>query len=184
VMRPARFVGGLGNVLLGTLVVAAVILVALQLLAGSGRALPGGIRTLTVLSGSMEPAIPVGSVVVVGRVGSDRVRVGDVITFARGRAGENASNVYTTHRVVQVVGSGPGVSFVTRGDANAKADAAVVPGGQVVGRVMLTIPYLGQVSRFVRTPMGLVLLILLPAAVLITEEIWGLLRVKREAEEN
>ena len=70
------------------------------------------------------------------------------------------------------------LSFVTKGDANATEDPVPVLASQVVGRVVLTIPYLGRAAGFVRTPLGLGLFILLPGAGLIGLEVRNLIRKK------
>ena len=67
-----------------------------------------------VLSGSMEPEIPTGSVVVVdGR--KKEWNPGDVITYRRG-------NMVVTHRIVEKSEEG----YCTKGDANAEEDAGIV----------------------------------------------------------
>jgi len=69
-----------------------------------------GWQVETVLSGSMEPAIPVGGVVVTCPVSPEDVQPGDIITFRSG-------GHHVTHRVTAVV-EGPTAGFITRGDAN------------------------------------------------------------------
>jgi signal peptidase len=129
--------------------------------------LVGGDRSYIVLSGSMEPDISTGDVVVVGRVDADAVGVGDVITFSRA-----GSDVVVTHRVVEVVTSDQGVAFRTKGDANEEADPSVVRPENVVGRVVLTIPYLGHVVMFVGSTAGFALVVALPVGLLILSELW------------
>src|ERR687886_2359087 len=77
----------------------------------------GAAQLLTVVSGSMQPALPLGSLVVVVPRDADAVRVGDVITFSPPRESRTV-----THRVVEVQGSGGDLRVHTRGDANAVAD--------------------------------------------------------------
>src|SRR5918911_3526019 len=74
----------------------------------------GSAQLLTVASGSMQPALPLGSLVVVVPRDADAVRVGDVITF--NPPGDDTRTV--THRVVEVLGTWDDVSVHTRGDAN------------------------------------------------------------------
>src|SRR5919199_538737 len=78
----------------------------------------GAAQLLTVVSGSMQPALPLGSLVVVVPRDADAVRVGDVITFSP--PGDDTHTV--THRVVDVQGSGDQLRVHTRGDANPAAD--------------------------------------------------------------
>lgn len=101
-----------------------------------------------VLTGSMEPAMPVGSVVVVVPVTAAEVSVGDVLTF-------DAGGRRVTHRVVEIRDDQDGRSFITKGDANNVADGEPVPAAAVAGRVWCDIPWLGRVAEAVRTPVGI-----------------------------
>src|SRR5919199_1569638 len=78
----------------------------------------GAAQLLTVASGSLQPALPLGSLVVVVPRDAATVRTGDVITFSP--PGDPGRTV--THRVVDVRGAGPDLQVHTRGDANPVAD--------------------------------------------------------------
>ena len=78
----------------------------------------GSAQLLTVVSGSMRPGLPLGSLVVVVPRDAAELRTGDVITF--NPPGDSSRTV--THRVVDVRGTGPGLQVRTRGDANPVAD--------------------------------------------------------------
>ncbi len=133
-----------------------------------------GMRAFTVQSGSMSPAIFTGSVTFVTPAPS--YRVGDIITFrSQGQA------EYITHRIVEVQGSGSAVTYRTKGDANQVADSYLVPHIGVVGKVRLDIPLLGFTLNFVKTPLGLTLIILIPSVIIIYEELRKLPRHWREA---
>jgi signal peptidase I len=102
-----------------------------------------GAVPLTVLSGSMEPGLSPGDVVVVRPVAAEDVRVGDVVTFQP--VSDDPSLV--THRVVGVGMSGAGEStFTTRGDANGADDEPIVA-DQVMGRVAYSVPLVGHVTN-------------------------------------
>lgn len=130
---------------------------------------------VVVLSGSMEPALPVGSVILVRPVQPERVRPGDVITYQL----PGNAKTYVTHRVVEVQGTGPTLAFRTKGDANDKPDEGLVPAAAVKGTVLLDIPYLGYLVQEVRKPAGFLLLIGLPAAYIIAGEIGNIVREVR-----
>ena len=94
-----------------------------------------------MISGSMEPAIPVESVVYVKNIAPADIQKKDVIAF-HSVLGEEA---IITHRVVsnnRVAGE-----IVTKGDANAKEDMEPVSYENVLGKVVLTVPVLGKISR-------------------------------------
>jgi signal peptidase len=140
----------------------------------------GGDQSYVVLTGSMEPAISTGDVVVVQRVNPASVAVGDVIVFER--AGRN---VPTTHRVVERTTTSTGeLGFVTKGDANEDPDSGVAAGSSLVGRVMLTIPFIGYVIEFANSSQGFIVLVLLPFGLLILNEIWTMVAALRTDEDE
>jgi signal peptidase len=133
--------------------------------------IPGQTEIKIVKSGSMEPAIATGSVVVVRP--ADSYAAGDVITFGR----DTRDEIPTTHRVIEVQGSGQNTVFITQGDANEERDPRPIALSEVIGKVFITIPYAGFVLDFARQPIGFTLLIGIPAALIIFDE---LLRIVQE----
>lgn len=139
-----------------------------------GRVVPlTGRQTFIIGGSSMEPAVPRGSAIVVAPVEPAAIRVGDVISIKVPPAG-----VLFTHRVVEVVevgGEGEAEGerrFVTRGDANAASDPAPIPASWIVGRVELSVPFLGFLIALLGIPSGVAFLLslgltLLTMAVLI-----------------
>jgi len=126
-------------------VVVGAVMVALLALAAAVVAVPAllGATPLTVLSGSMEPALSPGDVVVVRPVDPAEVRVDDVVTFQP----VSGDPTLVTHRVVGVTWGGERVAgFTTRGDANGAADDPIVP-GQVQGRVVYSVPLVGHLTN-------------------------------------
>lgn len=103
--------------------------------------LPGmtGFHMYNVLSGSMEPAIPVGSLLYVRSGDPEQVEDEDIIAFY----GSLEDSGIITHRVVKNnVVSG---TFTTKGDANDKEDPMPVSYDNYIGRVTLSVPYVGRV---------------------------------------
>lgn len=102
-----------------------------------------GATPYTVLSGSMEPAYPAGTLVVVRPVEASEVRVGDVVTFQL-RSGEPA---VATHRVVGVGWTADGERLLTtRGDDNPVVDAEPVRAVQLRGEVWYSVPWVGRLN--------------------------------------
>lgn len=97
---------------------------------------------LTVLTGSMDPAIPPGSVVVDRPVQPGSIRRGDVVTFRSGRSPSGGEQL-VTHRVVAVHSSRVGLSFTTKGDANRVDDPGRRDASDVRGRVWFHLPQIG-----------------------------------------
>lgn len=107
-----------------------------------------GYHIYGVLTGSMEPAYSVGSVVYVKPGEPESVKEGDVITFLMG----TDTGYGMTHRVVEV--NGEDCTFITKGDANDAVDSEPVSFDRMVGRVVLCIPGLARVSDYVNSTSG------------------------------
>jgi len=137
-----------------------------------------GIKTFIVQSGSMEPSIKTGSVVVVKS--SDTYNVGDVITFGP----RTKTKSPTTHRIVEVKEDG---NFVTRGDANNAEDMRTTSRFEVIGRVLFSVPYVGYAVAATQKPWGFGLIIVLPAVIIIWEEaqkIWMEMKKKKDYKQR
>ena len=154
------------------------ILIAFMLLIGSlliFSVVPveGNFQIKIVLSGSMEPAIKTGSVVIVKPV--DRYEVGDIVTFGK----DDRDNVPTTHRIVDVRIVEGETRFVTKGDANDDRDGRELTESDIVGKVLFDIPYLGFILDMAKKPLGFAFLIGIPALVVISDEV---AKIYREAK--
>jgi signal peptidase len=98
----------------------------------------------TVLTSSMEPDLPPGTLIVVKPVKADEVAIGDVITYQL----ESGKSAVVTHRVVAKGVNGAGrVAFRTQGDANNTPDEDWVRPVQIKGGVWYSVPYLGYVNN-------------------------------------
>ena len=133
-----------------------------------------GYELRIVQSGSMEPAIPTGALIVT-RLES-RYAVGDVITFA----GSGPRSLPTTHRIVGDGVRGGELEYITQGDANPDPDPAPVPQSAVSGRVIAAIPWLGYLIDFARQPLGFILLIIVPAAAIMLDELLTIVTTLRQ----
>ncbi|MGJ7439887.1 signal peptidase I [Aquipuribacter sp. MA13-6] len=102
----------------------------------------GGAQALTVLTGSMTPSLPVGSVAVSRPVDPWTVEPGDVISFQVAPG----DPTLVTHRVVEVVTDDGELEFRTKGDANDGDDPDLVPAGAVVGELWYHVPWVGHLT--------------------------------------
>lgn len=142
----------------------------------------GADHSYVVTSGSMEPAIGTGDVILVSNVSPSQIGVGDVITFASG--GDDR----TTHRVIDVVEEDGQLAFQTKGDNNEDPDASPVSADQVEGKVVslggvaLSIPFMGHVIVFANTPRGFLALFVLPVVLLVATEVWSVVSSSTEDE--
>jgi len=125
-----------------------------------------GWRLQPVLSGSMEPTYPVGSLLVVQSIDASQVRPGMAVTFDDpGLPGR-----LVTHRVVAALPVEP-AAFETQGDANRAPDPFPVPARSIRGHVLWHVPMLGFALDALAWPRGFVLLVLLPGLALLAGEI-------------
>src|SRR3989344_1442799 len=125
----------------------------------------GNIEIKIVKSGSMEPAIKTGSIVVIKP--ASLYGVGDVITF-----GEDSRTTYpTTHRIVSKSEANGEILYQVKGDINEEPDPISVRESDVIGKVIFTVPNAGYLLDFARQPVGFILLIAFPAALIILNEI-------------
>ncbi|MCK4454096.1 signal peptidase I [Candidatus Parcubacteria bacterium] len=125
----------------------------------------GNYKVMLVQSGSMEPAIKLGSVIVVKPV--DSYEIGDVITFSNPKKpGETI-----THRIYDMKAQEGKPIYITKGDANNAPDQREIPEIEVVGKVLFNIPYLGYMVDFAKKPIGFALIIIVPAVIIIFDEI-------------
>jgi signal peptidase I len=130
---------------------------------GARLAPAAGYEFFSIRSGSMEPAMPVGSLAIVARQANE-IAVGQPVAFRL------PSGVVVTHRVVEVIDGETGRFLRTQGDANEDPDPSLVPASAVVGPVRTSLPLLGFLLAMLGMPIGLVA-ILSVAATLITA-IW------------
>ncbi len=108
-----------------------------------------------VTTGSMEPAIPQGTIVIVES--KDDLSVGDVITY------EARKDVLITHRIVKKDLLGKEHLFYTKGDFNEDRDPMPVSTKNVIGKVIFSFPYLGYVLMFITSPVFLLFFFYVPS---------------------
>ena len=103
-----------------------------------------GATAYTVLTGSMEPGLPPGTLIVVKPAPADEIGVGTVITYQL----KSEQPTVVTHRVVtQGIDDDGKPVFETQGDANEVPDAAWVRPVQIKGEKWYAVPHLGYVGN-------------------------------------
>jgi signal peptidase len=146
--------------LLDAVLIALILVVVFVVLLAKVVPLTGN-QTIIVGGQSMEPAIGLGSAIVVAPVQPSELRVGDVVSL---RAGPERA--LFTHRIVEVHERSSGVWVQTKGDANDEPDPTAVPASAIEGRVALTIPLAGYLIALLSIPTGVLFLIGLAATLL------------------
>lgn len=140
-----------------------------------------GMRSFTVMSGSMEPAIHTGDVVIDRKIAPLEARPGDVITFSD----PSGRKRLITHRVRSIHARGSAVEVVTKGDANNTVERWTVPASGRIGKVELRVWKLGYPLVYAHSRWGLIALVAVPAFLLCLiqlRKIWG--TPSRSAEEE
>lgn len=131
-----------------------------------------GFAPLIVLSGSMEPAIYPGDVVLIHEQKAEKYKIGDVATYL------DEQTVFT-HRIV---GEENGL-FILKGDNNNTVDDTVSP-EQFVGKVLLTIPKIGVAMVFLKRPAGMAVLALLILLYVFGKDIYDQVKKARPREDG
>lgn len=122
---------------------AVLLIIILAVLLAGVRAI--GLTPYCVLSGSMEPEFHTGSLIYVKKAQAKDVKIGDPITFVL-----NNDLAVVTHRVIEI--DYENQCFYTKGDANDDPDGSPVYFDNLIGKPVLTIPYMGYVSRYIASP--------------------------------
>ncbi len=131
--------------------------------------IPGNIEIKIVKSGSMEPTIPTGSLVVIKPVEAYKLR--DIVTFGA----DTSTQIPTTHRIVASRVDN-GTRYTTKGDANEEQDTKEISQSEIIGKVVAHVPNAGYVLDFAKKPLGFALLIGIPAATIIIDELINIFR--------
>lgn len=159
--------------LLGTVILLIVILVTASIVIPQIR----GYEVYHIISGSMEPEIPVGSAVYINtNTLPEDVKEKDIIAFESGES-------LVVHRVTrnQIVEG----YFNTKGDANDEEDFNDIPYSQYIGKVVRHIPYVGEIMMIFTTGIGKVYVLCFAACGALLNILAGRLgRARRAPEEE
>jgi signal peptidase len=155
------------------LVVAAVVVVVLVPRATKGQA-------MTVVTGSMTPEIPVGSLAIVRPVDPGMLEVGDVATYQKDKTGDT----FVTHRVVDIDTSTRPTTYIFKGDANRGPDLEPIVPDRIVGEVWFHVPYLGTIRDGLKGPGGLTLVAILLLSGYAVSQVRAGVRARRSAAQS
>ena len=141
----------------------------------------GNYKIKIVMSGSMEPAIHTGSIIVIKPEAP--YKIDDVITFGK----DTKKDVPTTHRIAEMRVEEGKYIYRTKGDANKTEDMSEVPENTVIGKVLFSIPFFGFILDFAKKPMGFLLLVVVPSFAIILDEVGKIWKeskkIKKEKDE-
>lgn len=140
-----------------------------------------------IISPSMVPNINVNDAVVTMRVSEKNIKKGDIVTFISKEIDTKGTPI--THRIVDVLHenndpNGKIIGYHTKGDANPTPDFAVIKPDEVLGKVFFQIPLIGYVQTFLTTPVGWILVIVIPCLLIIGGDIIKILKNADNKEEK
>jgi len=195
----ARILGTIAQIVLILLLVSVAV-------AGFSSRIPflanNGVRFFAVTSGSMETAIPTGSLIYSAKFNEDDLKEGDVITYyAKDSDDIDANSAIVTHRITNVIKSNSTElytdpetgeekekivrthEFVTKGDANNEEDHRTVPVGNVIGLYKWHVPMAGFATAFAQGTQGFLLLVIVPGVILIVWEVISVMNHFKKASD-
>jgi signal peptidase len=168
------------------------LLALVLLLAAAVVIVPAATRSTpyTILTSSMEPGLPPGTLVIVKPIDPQDIKIGTIVTYQL----ESGEDVVVTHRVVEIQGQnlpGGDPSYITKGDANSAPDAKPVTPVQIRGSVWYSVPWVGWINNIVNgdlraivIPIVAGLLFLYAGWMIVSNRIEARRRRRREAAED
>ena len=132
-------------------------------------------KIFAVKSGSMEPKIKIGSLIVIQP--QENYQVGDIVSFHSEFLKTDKDVI--THRIDKITEQNGLKLYSTKGDANQSADLKQTPKDQIIGKYRFKIPFLGYILSFIKTATGLILIIIIPGTIIIYEE---LKKIRQESQ--
>lgn len=118
-----------------------------------------GFTPLTVQSDSMAPTFDENDLIFIQQCDPSSLQVGDIVTFHAIIDNQYALN---THRIIAINEVNGLNSYTTKGDNNELADQHVIADGDIVGKYVFKIPYLGKVIDFLSSTWGFLIVIVVP----------------------
>ncbi|MBP7875573.1 signal peptidase I [Candidatus Woesebacteria bacterium] len=148
------------SILFWSLLAASLFIIIIRLFPNLGLSVP--FRSFIVQSGSMEPSIMTGDLLLV--MPQPSYQLNDVVTF------HDEQDRIVTHRIREIQPNNNSILFVTKGDANRAVDAQIIPPSAIIGKVVLTLPKLGFVADFSRSTLGVIVFIVIPGTIIVSDE--------------
>lgn len=122
-----------------------------------------GIKTYVIVSGSMQPELDIGDIVVVKDVEENELQKGDIISF---REGQNV----VTHRIIEIENKDNQEQFKTKGDNNNSVDNNPVKMDAIEGKVITAIPLIGNIALILQGKLTIILIVIIFYAYFVKSE--------------
>lgn len=112
-----------------------------------------GIKTYVIISGSMEPELKIGDMVVAKNAKEEGLKVGDIICFRQGES-------IITHRISEIITTNEGIQYKTKGDNNNAEDSGTIMEKVIEGKMVKKIPLVGNLSLVLQQKVFIILAII------------------------
>lgn len=113
-----------------------------------------GIKTYTIISGSMEPEIQIGDIVIVKETPEEELQEGDIVSFRQGQS-------VVTHRIIEKKETENGKKYITKGDNNNVEDSQDIDFALIEGKVICKIPFLGKIAQMLQGKITVIVIALM-----------------------
>ena len=157
----------IGSGLVYTVIIGVILIIALARVSSVTK-LPYGFRFYVISTGSMFPTIKPLDVIITKP--ETTYKEGDIVTFNNTETKDSKVSNLTTHRIVRVVEEEGKTNYYTRGDANPADDLTPKDAGQIIGKVIAILPYIGRIVNFAQTQIGFMFLFVVPATIIVYRE--------------
>lgn len=112
-----------------------------------------GYKAFSIVSGSMEPTLHIGDIIIIKEVNPEELDINDIITFIEGDSA-------VTHRIVEIILEGGKTSYKTKGDANNANDSELVKQENIQGKYVCRIEKIGGLISKAKNTTTLVIIVI------------------------
>lgn len=137
-----------------------------------------GYSFFRVMTGSMEPEIPVNSMIVVEKVDAGELEIGDVISFFS--RDPSLYGEVNTHRILEIEEQDGKLVFLTKGDANNVSDQYLTLEEDIIGKVVWVSLFIGKLVRLASNPVFFIPCIMIPLVVLLGRNLWESIKLAKQ----
>lgn len=113
-----------------------------------------GVKTFVIVSGSMQPNLMIGDIVIVKKCDKSQINTGDIISYRSGQS-------VITHRIVEISEEEKQTGYITKGDNNNVKDNAVVKYEDIEGKYIGKVSKLGNIVLFLKNKIVIISIILI-----------------------
>ena len=170
----------LSYILIGLLVIVNLTILGMKLVGEEPSIF--GYHIYYIASGSMEPTINTGEVIVGKEVDIEDLEVEDIVTFY----GTNGSlkGKIITHRIIKVYEEDGQIYIVTKGDATGQEDDPI-PATDVISVMLFKIPLVGEIVKLISNKYGFLFIIVIPLGIILVKQVIDFVKaIKTEESED